>query len=197
MKYLVIIISTLLLLSASVWAQPCKKTKLSEASKTALKTYHDNQIYPIKKAVYDQLLVSLSDADRALLDAKRVEFKALEVEVRAVKEQLRNDRQAGKESDYKTMMAPIREKRKAIMEALQPLLEGNKDVIQQAMQELKGHKETWKAAREDILKQNESAGTLDALKACREHHKARKGHHKGAKVAQFLLWDGKPKAYKG
>lgn len=203
MKNIAIIISALLLLVQTTWAQQ-EKPVLQEATKTALKEHRDSKVYPTKKAIHDQLMTALSEADRSLIESHRAEWKALNEEQRQVMGQLRKERKSGQTTtDRATALAPIREKRKVILEAIKPVLEANQASIRQAMEELKTHKNEWKVEREAILTQYESAETIEQLKQRREARKTKQdeqrkksqkkgkaGHQKGAKAAKFLLWDG-------
>lgn len=210
MRYLAIITTVFLLcLSQITLAQKSKHPKLQEATKIALKEHYASKVYPTKKAIHDDLMLQLSEADLSLLETQRAQYQALNEEQRQVMQQLRKERKAGATTtDRKTAMAPIREKRQTILESIRPILESHQEAIKQAMSELKQHKAEWKTEREAILTQYESAEVVEQLEARQNKRQEKRRTHrqdnaqkshppKGAKAAHFLLWDGQPKAPKG
>lgn len=195
MRYSIMLITAFLLLfTATSWAQKFKKPKLKEATKTALQEHYKTKIYPTKKAIHDELMLQLSEADHSLLESQRTSYQALHQEQRQVMQQLRKERKAGRTTiDRATAMAPIRQKRQAILEVLAPLLERHQEAIKKAMEALKNHKSEWKVERKTIMTQYESAEFVEQLEKRQARRKDHNVPKKDGKAAHFLLWDGQPK----
>lgn len=211
MKNIGIIGLLIVLMTTIAWAQGHDrkgKERLNPEAKAALKELKEKEIYPARKAMYDDFMGQLSAEDKAFLAAKRQENEAIKAEAKTIRQQLRADRKAGKEIDHKTAMAPIREKREALLTSMKPFLESQQAVLEGIMRAMKEQQKEWKAKKKAILEQHTTAEERQKMEEKRDRMKAKmeeKAKEKGLtkedkqlrKAAMFVLWDGEMKERKG
>ncbi|MGH1336209.1 MAG: hypothetical protein ACRBFS_08780 [Aureispira sp.] len=200
----------MMLLSTMVLAQgqgKKGKSKLSPEAKAALKELQEKEIYPAKKAMYDDFMGQLSAEDKAYLVEKRQEKEALKAEAKAVRQQLKKDRKAGKEVDSKTVLAPIREKQKALLIAMRPFLEAQQTTLDGIMRSLEKQQKEWSEKKKAIIEQYTTAEEQQKIAAQREKKRtkrAARAKENGVsaedkqlmRAAKFVLWDGEMKKKK-
>lgn len=183
------------------------KAKLNPEAKAALKELHEKEIYPAKKAMYDDFMGQLSAEDQAFLATKRQENEAIKQEAKTILHQLRADKKAGKEVDHKTAMAPIREKREALLTSMKPFLENQQTALEGIMRAMKEQHKEWKAKKKAIIEKYTTAEEQQKMEEKRDKMKARmqkKAKENGLneedkqwrKAARFVLWDGEMKERK-
>lgn len=210
MKKIGLIGLTLVLFTTIIFAQEQEKKrkhKLHPEAKAALKELREKEIYPTKKALYDEFMAQLSAEDKAYLEGKRQEAVVIKGKAKAARKQLKADRKAGKEVDRKTILAPIREERKALVASMKPFLESKHTALNQIMSTLEDHKQKWKEQKIAIIKQHTTAEEQQKMKMFKEKRKAKHeamAKEKGIdeeqkwfyKAARFVLWDGEMKKRK-
>lgn len=188
------------------------KVKLSCEAKTAVRSWHETNVYPVKKAAHDQFMASLSQDDFNFIEQKRAEMKVLEDEKRAIHQQLRTLKKSGLTKEEmqikaKEAYAPLKEKHKALMQSLKPFVEQHKESLRATLAPLKEQKATWDAEKrailepylseEDKLKMEARKKKLDA-KMMENPSKATKHKHRKKRMGtvKFIMWDGTMKASK-
>lgn len=185
--------------------------KLSKEARAALHEFHKETIYPIKKAAHDQFLTALSQEDRDFLDQKRAEGKALHQEMKSIRQEMKGLRGSGKSREemhemHQEKFAPLREKKRALMESMKPFMERNEAVIKTSMQPMKENHAAWKTKKEAIIEQYLSEEEKAKRAICKKE-RAERGHkggphgerakggkrqegRKGKGAIRFVLWDG-------
>jgi len=210
MKKLGLVGLMLVLLTTVIFAQEQEKKrkhKLNPAAKAALKELREKEIYPTKKALYDEFMAQLTAEDRAYLDGKRQEAAVIKEKAKTARKQLKADKKAGKEVDRKTVLAPLKEERKALVASMQPFLESKHESLNQVMSTLNDHKQKWKEQKVAIIKQHTTAEEQQKMKAFKEKKKAKRearAKENGVdeeqkwfnKATRFVLWDGEMKKRK-
>lgn len=210
MKSLGLISVLVVLFSTMVLAQgqgKRGKTKLNSEAKAALKELQEKEIYPAKKAMYDDFMGQLSAKDKAYLAEKRQEKQSLKEAEKVLLQQLRADRKAGKDVDIKTALAPIREKHKALSASMRPFLEAQETTLEGILRSLEQQQKDWKQKKKAII---EKYTTAEEQQKMMERHEKRKTKRveatkkndvsaedkKWKRAAKFVLWDGKMKEKK-
>lgn len=210
MKKLGLIGLMLVVFTTLIFAQEQEKKhkhKLNPEAKAALVELREKEIYPTKKALYDEFMAQLSAEERAYLEGKRQEAAVIKEKVKTTRKQLKADKEAGKEVDLKAVLAPIKEERKALVASMQPFLESKHTALNQVMSTLKDHKQKWQEQKIAIIKQYTTAEEQEKIKAFREKKQAKreaKAKENGIdeeqkwfyKTAKFVLWDGEMKKRK-
>jgi cbb3-type cytochrome oxidase subunit 3 len=205
MKSLGLIGLFLVLLTTISWAQGHhKKAKLNPEAKAALKEFQKNEVYPVKKALHDEFMGQLSAEDVAFVAAKRQEQAQLKEEAKALRQQAKEARKAGEEVDRKALVAPIREKQKALLASMEPFMEQQQVALDKVSSALESHQTNWKAQRKAIVEQHTTAEEQAKMKEKIEQRKAKRQEKATenrvseedkakAKLARFILWDGEMK----
>ena len=210
MKNLGLISVLVVLFSTMVLAQgqgKRGKTKLNSEAKAALKELREKEIYPAKKVMYDDFMGQLSAEDKAYLTEKRQEKQALKEVEKTILQQLRADRKAGKEVDTKTALAPIQEKRKALLASMRPFLETQEAALEGILRSLEQQQKDWKQKKKAIIEKYTTAEEQQKMMARHEKRKAKRAEaatkkgvsaedKKWKRAAKFVLWDGKMKEKK-
>jgi len=190
--------------------------KLNKEARAALQEFHKETIYPVKKEEHDQLLASLSKDDLAFLVQKRQEEKALHQEMRLMRQEMKGLKDSDKSREEmheirKEKFAPLKAKKMAFMESMQPFMERNKALIQTSMEPMKESRAAWKIKKEAIIapylftEEKAKMETRNKEKGERGHrgghhaHKGEKGQEgrRGKGAVRFVLWDGMMKTPKG
>lgn len=207
MKKLGLVGLMLVLFTTIIFAQEQekkRKQKLNPEAKAALKELREKEIYPTRKALYDEFMAQLSAEDKAYLEGKRQEATVLKEKAKAARKQLKADKQAGKEVDRKTVFAPIKEQRKALVASMQPFLESKHAALNQVMDALNDHQQKWQEQKIAIIKEHTTAEEQQKMKAFKEKKSAKReamAQENGIdeeqkwlhRAARFVLWDGEMK----
>ncbi len=186
------------------------KPKLSKEAKTELKQYHDEKIYPVKKAVHDDFDSKLSAADLSFLKQKRGEAKAMHEEAKAFYSTMKEKKKGG--ADKEDLMIEgmefkleMMKKKKAFGESMKPFMERNKDLIKTSMEQLKEKHETWKKEKHAIITKHATPEQKEKMEKHRKEYKDKcdkqgekyakkkaehKADHEKHAAIKFVLWDG-------
>ena len=182
-----------------------KHHKGNPEQRTELCTYYEQQMYPILKAEHDKFDAALSPDDYQFLQNKRAEAKQLQALHQQVKELIKEGQSKEEaKAAFSTQTKALKDKRKLLVESLQPFIENNKTLINQTKNNLKPYQEKWKIDRraihekynsEGVAKQDEKRKkrTAHFEKLSEEQKLEKAARRENRKVLKFLLWDGEMK----
>ena len=200
-KVFVLLVGFLVAMSSTAEAQQKGKAKLSKECKTELRTFYQENVYPVKKAAHDNLMAGLSEEDVLFVNDQSGKKMAIREKMKAAKKEARAIRKnGGSKEDVKAKMVeltkPIKAEYKALKESMKPFMDRNQALIEEAMAPFKETRKKWRAEKKIILDKcltEEQKAKREARKANSKKDKdnkkakAKKGHGK----IRFVLWNDK------
>jgi len=209
MKKVISLIAISLFLIVSMQAQSDKTKqkhhKKSPEHKAELRSYYEQQIYPLLKEKYDAFDAALSQDDFNFLQSKRAEAKELQINKKVLHQQIKEVVKTGQSKEdakaqFANQIEELKNKRNNLRESLEPLIEKNQVLIDKTKEELKSYQEQWKndnkmihqkynpeGVQKEEAKQKKNKTQLNNLSE--EQKLEKKAKCKSKKALKFLLWD--------